>query len=258
MVCRSAIASFVSVVFVFVIAQVLGVPNAWAYEQTRTEYGVLLRLTSLPARVRLDSPVPGLSDGGQGALLRAIASWNGQACSSPVLVMTNEDDEVTIEIVPVVEHWSYGAAIAAHTHVESDPFQGDIRHVIIEIDARRKWGEGQVVLSDALDLESVFLHEFGHGLGLDHSRHEGAVMRAGIKPGQTRRKLDADDVAGLCAITSRARLGADDFWGGASRIVWQSKVLLVMIAFTIWGTSVVICALAKRIRAWRAQHRALE
>ena len=255
MVCRRAVVPFVLVWFVFITFQVLGVTNAGAYEETRTEYGGLLRLTSLPARVRLDSPVPGLSDGGQAAVLRAIASWNGQTCSSPVLVMTNDEELVTIEIVPVLERWSYGAVIAAHTHVESDPFRGDIRHVIIEIDARRKWSEGPIVLPDALDLESVLLHELGHGLGLDHSRHDGAVMRAGIKPGQTRRALDADDVAGICAITKRVRFGADGYWQSVSRTLWQSKTLLGMFGFFLWGTSVVTIALAKRMRACRAQIR---
>lgn len=231
---------------VVLVAQVAVVPNALAYEETRSEYGARLRLTSLPARVRFDTPVPGLSDGGRAALLRAIASWNARACSSPLLVLTEDEDDVLIEIVPIVRDWKYGSAIAAHTAVESDPFQGDIRHVVIEIDVHRPWSQDVVIAPDAIDLESVLLHELGHALGLDHSRNQSAVMRAGIKPGQTRRMLHDDDVTGICAVTKTLAIGNHRSLADVGKALWQWKWLFAMLLFFVVGIGVIACALIKR------------
>lgn len=231
-----------------VATQMLVEPHALAFEETRTEYGVRLRLTSFPVRVRFDAPVPGLSDGGQVALLRAIASWNARACSSPLLVMTDDEDDTLVEIVPVVDHWKFGSAIAAHTAVESEPFGGEVRHVIIEIDARRKWSQEMEVSPDALDLESILLHELGHALGLEHSRQDEAVMRAGIKTGQTRRTLHADDLAGVCAVTSRVVLGKDESLASFGRTFWRAKGVLGVLVLVFLGAGVVAFGLVKR--AW--------
>jgi len=225
--------------YLVVAVQVAVVPNSLAFEASRTEYGARVRLTSLPARVRLDTPVPGLSDGGRKALLRAVAAWNVCACSSPLLVMTEDDDDAVIEIVPILEHWKFGSAIAAHTAVESDPFQGDIRHVVIEIDAGRTWSQEVAVSPNAIDLESVFLHELGHALGLDHSQNQDAVMRAGLKPGQTRRTLHDDDVAGICAITKMMPLVGNKSMATVGWRLWQSKWLFVMILLCVSGASVI-------------------
>lgn len=52
-----------------------------------------------------------------------------------------------------------------------------------------------------LDLESVVTHEAGHFLGLAHVEDERATMYPTTRAGQvSQRSLDADDVAGLCAI----------------------------------------------------------
>lgn len=228
--------------FLVVAAQVVVLPNALAFEESRTEYGARLRLTSMPVRVRLDIPVPGFLDGGRAALLRAIATWNARACSSPLLVLTEDDDDVFIEVTSVQEHWEFGPAIAAHTAVESDPFLGDIRHVVIKIDARRQWSQETMVPANAIDLESVLLHELGHALGLDHSRNQDAAMRAGIKPGQSRRLLHEDDVRGICAVTKTTVFGESNSASNVLSTLWHSKWLLVMMVFFGAGAVTIVGA----------------
>lgn len=46
------------------------------------------------------------------------------------------------------------------------------------------------------DLLSVALHEFGHCVGLDDVPSGSAVMSVGLKPGEKRRDLQPDDIAG--------------------------------------------------------------
>lgn len=254
MVRRGAVLRWFWGFLVVVAAQVVVLPNSLAYEETRTEYGARLRLTSLPARVRLDKPVPGLSDGGQAALLRAIASWNAKARSAPVLVMTNDDDAL-IEVNAISEGWKFGSTIAAHTAVDSDSWQGDIRHVIIEIDARRKWSQGATVSPDELDLESVLLHELGHALGLDHSRNQEAVMRAGIRPGQTRRILEADDIAGLGDLTKRAMYRDVPSPGNVVRLSWNSQGLFWFSFFGVLSVLVILRAVLERTVRCVSTHR---
>lgn len=246
MIHRNAILRYFGALVVVMAAQVAVLPSAMAYEQTRTEVGVRLRLTSLPVRVRLDTPVPGLLDGGRAAILRAISSWNSRACSSPLFVLTDEDDDVSIEVIPVGDGWKYGSAIAAHTTVDSDPYQGEIRHVVIEIDTRRKWSEDASVSSDALDLESVLLHELGHALGLDHSRNSEAVMRAGIKPGQTRRSLHEDDLSGACDILKHSQLEGSGSIGDILRMAKRTTWPLAALLLVLVGLVVVFAALVKR------------
>jgi hypothetical protein len=53
----------------------------------------------------------------------------------------------------------------------------------------------------AVDLQNVMTHEAGHFLGLGHSAVRSATMSARATIGETsKRTLDDDDVAGLCAI----------------------------------------------------------
>jgi matrixin len=50
---------------------------------------------------------------------------------------------------------------------------------------------------NAVDVESVALHEIGHILGLGHSTVPSAVMFAGLSLGATKRVLTTDDIQGV-------------------------------------------------------------
>jgi predicted Zn-dependent protease len=175
-------------------------PAARAFEQSRSTHGARVRLMEGPARVRLAAPVPGISDGGTASLRQAMATWAAPSCTSLRFVLAEGGEPADIEVRVVSEGWRHGQTIAAHTDVESDPRTGSMKHATIELNAALRWAAGDGANPEALDLESVLLHELGHAIGLAHARDMQAVMRAGTKPGVLRRALGEDDVAGVCAI----------------------------------------------------------
>jgi len=73
------------------------------------------------------------------------------------------------------------------------------------LDADIALNDGGHTLSDdpkasegTLDFASTILHELGHALGFAHSIDDEAVMWFDLRPGETRRGLNATDRAGLC------------------------------------------------------------
>lgn len=66
-------------------------------------------------------------------------------------------------------------------------------------------GPGTVLAPNALDIQGVVAHEYGHILGLGHSTVGGATMFASISGnGVAARSLAADDIAGVQAIYGAA------------------------------------------------------
>jgi hypothetical protein len=61
------------------------------------------------------------------------------------------------------------------------------------------WSAATPASPDAIDVESVMLHEFGHWLALDHSDPP-AVMQDSVGYGDQRRQLTDDDKQGIIAI----------------------------------------------------------
>lgn len=98
-----------------------------------------------------------------------------------------------------------GGRTLAETNVFYIPSQGEIVECHLRFNDRVPWyvGLGRVP-RDRFDLFSVVLHEFGHCLGLEHSRARPTpVMSPTIGAGVARRRLEPDDIAGERAIYGR-------------------------------------------------------
>lgn len=90
----------------------------------------------------------------------------------------------------------------AITIVTFDHITGDILDADIEINTRYYEFTADASLEmTRIDLPSVLVHEFGHFQGLSHNAgNPAAIMYTSLHPGERRRELNSDDVAGICAI----------------------------------------------------------
>ncbi|KAG6421579.1 hypothetical protein SASPL_118136 [Salvia splendens] len=68
----------------------------------------------------------------------------------------------------------------------------------LHLDGDELWSIGAV--PDAIDLESVALHEIGHLLGLDHSDNQESIMYPSISSGVVKNNLNDDDIKGIRAL----------------------------------------------------------
>lgn len=66
------------------------------------------------------------------------------------------------------------------------------------LDSQENWSTNPN--SQQIDLESVFIHEVGHLLGLGHSQVAQAIMFPSISYGVQKRTLQPDDIAGIQAL----------------------------------------------------------
>lgn len=75
---------------------------------------------------------------------------------------------------------------------------------LVEVDIVRNWDKNWSTTPSAqdnsFDIETVALHEFGHGLGLDHSADSTSVMYYQLGAGEIKRNLTQDDINGIKAI----------------------------------------------------------
>jgi hypothetical protein len=146
-------------------------------------------------------------------LQRAFDSWQQVSCPSgerPSLSLRvaevsvgsmNEGDAI---VTYVDTGWPYPRSYGAVTELTVDADTGAISNALLHINS-----ETHALAIDAqapaIDLEAVLTHEVGHLIGLDHSRVAGATMVAETQAFGTRelRSLDADDIAGVCALYPR-------------------------------------------------------
>lgn len=96
-------------------------------------------------------------------------------------------------------HQGGGDATIALTLVSFSPKTGEIYDVDVELNSYQRTFRLETT-GTGDDLQSVVQHESGHFLGLAHSSDFEATMWANYSGSVDMRTLDADDIAGICAI----------------------------------------------------------
>lgn len=91
------------------------------------------------------------------------------------------------------DDWStLSDSLLAVTYVYSSTDTGEILEFDIAINVDYPWTTTSE--SDSYDLQNSLTHEFGHGLGLDHSKDGDATMYSSTYKGETdKRTLEVDD-----------------------------------------------------------------
>lgn len=108
-------------------------------------------------------------------------------------------------------------------------------------DQEHTWVDG--AFANAIDIESVALHEIGHCLGMLHTTVNGSVMFPTINQNSTSRSLQPDDVAGVYGLypTGLLAISSEAFPGTYLRMDGRG-------GFTIDGGGIVNCQ--HNIGAW--------
>ncbi len=145
---------------------------------------------------------------------RAFATWTAATCGGqPVGIAASDLGPVTCDqqefdqesknqnlIVFRDSSWPYGPGALALTTVTYALDTGEIRDGDIELNSKH----ASFTTSDGdvdVDLLSILTHEAGHFLGMAHSPVTDATMQTDYPPKSiSLRTLEADDVAGICAV----------------------------------------------------------
>ncbi|CBI34985.3 unnamed protein product, partial [Vitis vinifera] len=142
------------------------------------------------------------------AFLPGTPSW----AMSPVSRAFGQWDSAThFTFGSIQDHTSADMTISFHRldHGDGYPFDGPggtIAHAFAPTNGRfhydgdETWSIGAV--PNAMDLETVALHEIGHLLGLGHSSVQNAIMFPSISSGVTK-GLHEDDIQGISALYNR-------------------------------------------------------
>src|SRR6185436_9383869 len=174
--------------------------------QNRFQYYVDNRVT-MPANVDVNNV--------RAAADSAWAKWNALACAAPksqamgftgatVATPSNPYDmfNVTPVFVTSTSDTYYTNAFSYDLSAVALPLQyaGVLQQCDVYLNGtNRIWSTASPPALNALDIESVVLHESGHCLGLDHNgTYPNTVMTASILPGEEKRTLAPDDVNALC------------------------------------------------------------
>jgi predicted Zn-dependent protease with MMP-like domain len=122
----------------------------------------------------------------------------------------NPDDANANIVLFQDNKWNYTGEYntLAKTTVTYDNDTGEIFDADIELN--QAFNEFTTGDSDVVyDLQSILTHEIGHFFGLDHSADLNATMTPGYDQGSTElRTIEADDIAGVCAIYPPERQAA--------------------------------------------------
>ncbi|HYO98959.1 MAG TPA: matrixin family metalloprotease [Pyrinomonadaceae bacterium] len=161
-------------------------------------------LSSPPANIKAGSDV-------LGAARRALRRWSDAARiqfveSSTSLDTVNTSGSDGVSLITVANNPTNAAFTSGRlgrTRVVFEPTSGRIQEGDLAISPNTQFSTDGT--PNTYDLESTFVHELGHLLGLDHSGVVGATMqpRQGLNfvdPAFTIRTLSDDDLAGIRSI----------------------------------------------------------
>lgn len=215
-------ARIVTSLFLSAILLWAAVPPARSYTYQYSSTSVQVRWMSSPINIALssslNSPPANIKPGSDvvGAARRALRRWSDASGIQFVESSTGVDSVnppgtsgdginlITVSASTTNDSFTNtGGTRLGRTRVIFDPATGRVQEADLAINPRVSFSTDGT--SGTYDLESTFVHELGHLLGLDHSAVIGATMqpRQGqnfVDPAFTMRTLSDDDIAGIRSI----------------------------------------------------------
>lgn len=186
--------------------------GAVAWEQYRSESGAILHWDEPGVALGMTVAPPPLSSSSALGLLReATLAWTQGDCAGPALTVAEvpggrlDEGDGKNSVVWVTDKaaWTarFPASELARTILIYRVQSGRLVDTDIAVNvAHFDFHLGEDCDAQRYDLRTLFTHELGHVLGLDHSAVGGATMVAEISPGSCEgRSLSDDDRAGYCA-----------------------------------------------------------
>ncbi|KVD98093.1 Metallopeptidase, catalytic domain-containing protein [Cynara cardunculus var. scolymus] len=126
-------------------------------------------------------------------VVRAFSQWSS---ASDYFTFSQVDDVTDADLKVSFERGDHGdghnfdgaGGVLAHAFAPTDGR--------VDFDADENWSDGPGAVQNAIDFESVAVHEIGHLLGLSHSDDPDAAMYASISSGVVK-GLNSDDIQGI-------------------------------------------------------------
>jgi MYXO-CTERM domain-containing protein len=126
-----------------------------------------------------------------------IANYAG-SFSSPTGLNAIADDGNNRVIWLGGSQWVHGSSTLGLTTTTYWTHNGQVTDGDIEMNNNHPWKVGGN--ANALDVESITVHEAGHFLGLDHSSPTSAIMYATYPYGSIKRTLTQTDITDVCTV----------------------------------------------------------
>jgi hypothetical protein len=211
---------FISAVLLAAALVCTSVPlGAYTLQYTDTTATKQIRWATMPINITLSTslqtPPANIKAGSDvvGAARRALARW--EAVSNvrfSVVNSTGDSGAATVDGVNLITAsvsggCSFGSVDqAGKARVRFDPATGNITEADLCLNPSTPFSSDGT--ANTFDLESTFVHEIGHMLGLEHSGVVGATMQPrqgrmgtyGVSDFFPVRSLSADDIAGIRSI----------------------------------------------------------
>lgn len=138
--------------------------------------------------------------GSRDAMRTAMRTWNVYLPEGGRLCFDNTSHSLTSYpsrdgLCRIYKTKSGGSNYVAQNTYWYDSMTGILSESDVDINANYSWNNGAA--SGAYDVQSVFLHEMGHSVGLGHSEYSNAVMYRYVYTNTLRRSLASDDINGV-------------------------------------------------------------
>ncbi|NOZ87220.1 MAG: matrixin family metalloprotease [Deltaproteobacteria bacterium] len=226
---------------------------SWTQERVNGDSGAGLHWCTSRVNIWLNEDGSSKISGGKDldALRTAMDVWNSVECNHPELVevgLTQDRDKhgkgtparnfIVWRTRDEWEQAGYSFSALAMTTLWYDPGSGRVYKGTMEFNDTQNWSVGTPVTGT--DVWNTASHEFGHFIGMDHSKDPNATMYPYTGGhDMVKRDLNNDDINGICSIYSKPYKDCSDNGCGCTNgsgsisMGMVALLLLILLVFVL-------------------------